>query len=162
MPRSPRTLCAKPRQRSPHLAGPTAVLADDSGLAVDRLEGRPGVRSARYAGDGADDEQNVALVLAQLAALGAGVGRGGQFVCALALVLPAESDGAPRVVQAEGVLAGEVIATPRGSGGFGYDPVFRPAGWQRTLAEVDGAEKDTVSHRAAAVAALRRQLEREA
>jgi XTP/dITP diphosphohydrolase len=143
------------------LGGRTAVLADDSGLAVDALDGRPGVRSARYAGEGARDEENTRLVLTELAALGPGAGRGGQFVCALALVAPA-ADGEPALVVAtEGILSGQLTLEPRGSGGFGYDPVFRPAGWDRTLAEVGGAEKDAVSHRAAAVAALRRRLARE-
>ena len=142
------------------LGGTTAVLADDSGLEVEALAGRPGVRSARYAGEGAGDEENVARVLTELATRGTGVGRGARFVCALALVLPADDGGPPTVVEAEGVLAGELTTAPRGSEGFGYDPVFRPDGWHRTLAEVDGAEKDAVSHRAAAVAALRRQLGR--
>lgn len=143
------------------LGGGTAVLADDSGLAVDALDGRPGVRSARYAGEGARDEENSRLVLAELAALGPEMGRGGQFVCAVAVVVPTSDHEPPLVVTAEGVLPGELTVEPRGSGGFGYDPVFRPEGWDRTLAEVGGAEKDAVSHRAAAVAALRLRLVRE-
>jgi XTP/dITP diphosphohydrolase len=100
-------------------------------------------------------------VLAELAALGPGTGRGGQFVCALALVAPGAGGDSPLVVATEGILSGDLTLEPRGSGGFGYDPVFRPEGWDRTLAEVGGAEKDAVSHRAAAVAALRLRLVRE-
>jgi XTP/dITP diphosphohydrolase len=141
------------------LGGSVAVLADDSGLVVDALDGRPGVRSARYAGEATGDEQNTAKVLAEVAALGPDVTRAGHFVCALALVLPAVDGGSPEVLEAAGALEGELTPVPRGSGGFGYDPIFRPVGWSRTLAEVGGAEKDEVSHRAAAVAALRRRQE---
>jgi XTP/dITP diphosphohydrolase len=135
------------------LEGRTAVLADDSGLEVEALGGRPGVRSARYAGDGADDSANMAKVLADMRGA---TDRRARFVCALALLL---ADG--RELTAEGTLKGEVAPAPRGERGFGYDPVFRPDGWRVTLAEASGEEKDAVSHRGDAVRRLVQALERE-
>lgn len=138
------------------LRGATAVLADDSGIEVAALGGAPGVRSARFAGEEADDERNTALLLERLAPY---PDRSARFVCAVALVLPGTPDS-PEVLEAEGVLEGDVVRAPRGSGGFGYDPVFRPDGWHRTLGEVSAAEKDAASHRSRAVAALVRSLGR--
>jgi XTP/dITP diphosphohydrolase len=135
------------------LGGSSAVLADDSGLEVTALGGRPGVMSARFAGEGARDEDNVSRLLAEL---GDSPRREARFVCSLCLVVPHgwAGEGAGRVVEVEGVLRGEVTIAPRGSAGFGYDPVFQPEGWSLTLAEVSPQEKDQVSHRGAAAQTL--------
>lgn len=125
------------------------ALADDSGLEVDALDGRPGVRSARYAGDDADDTANNAKLLTELAQVPASQ-RTARFVCAAALVTP---DGEEQVVR--GHMEGRVIDAPRGDGGFGYDPLFVSAGEQRTNAELPPEEKDARSHRGAAFRALR-------
>jgi XTP/dITP diphosphohydrolase len=122
-------------------------VADDSGLVVDALGGEPGIRSARYAGAHGDDAANLRLVLER--ARGA-TDRRARFVCVAALVAP---DG--REWTAEGVLEGTVIDTPRGSGGFGYDPIFVPLGADRTTAEMAPEEKDALSHRGLAFRALR-------
>ena len=139
------------------LGGTVAVLADDSGLEVDALEGRPGVRSARFAGEAADDSDNVARLLQELEGSGE---RGAQFVCELVLLAPPAStapisgcDGM-LIVNARGVLRGEIEHEPRGTQGFGYDPVFRPQGWDVTLAEAGAEDKDAVSHRGNAARAL--------
>lgn len=124
------------------------VVADDSGLAVDALNGMPGVLSARWSGHHGDDEANLALVLGQVGDVPDGR-RGAAFVCAAALVVPA---GQEVVVHGEwrGVLARE----PRGTNGFGYDPIFVPDGERRTSAELDPDEKDAASHRGQAMRAL--------
>jgi XTP/dITP diphosphohydrolase len=123
-----------------------AVLADDSGLEVAALGGRPGIRSARFAGDDARDEDNLRKLLAELAGR---VDRSARFVCALCLVLPTAGGdrGAGRSIEVEGVLAGDVTLAPRGDNGFGYDPVFRPRGRSATLAEAAPEDKDSISHR---------------
>lgn len=136
------------------LNGTVAVLADDSGLEVRALGGRPGVLSARYAGDTASDHENVALLLRELEGA---VDRSARFVCELVLLVPGPAvvgGNEPLVVRARGTAEGTVETAPRGTEGFGYDPVFRPLGWVRTLAEVDPATKDLVSHRAAAARVL--------
>lgn len=120
------------------------TLADDTGLEVDALGGEPGVRSSRYANPNASYEDNVALLLARMAGV---VERSARFRTVVALVFP---DGVE--LTAEGELEGTIIDTPRGSGGFGYDPVFQVDG--RTLAEMTLAEKGSLSHRARAVRAL--------
>lgn len=140
----------KARAAAAALGGHVAVLADDSGVAVAALGGLPGVRSARYAGEGAGDGDNNRKLLAALAG---STDRSARYVCAVAVVLPGEE-----VVTAEGELAGSIVLAPRGAGGFGYDPLFRPDGWGMTFAEADGAQKDAVSHRARAVAVVRRRL----
>lgn len=127
--------------------------ADDSGLAVDALNGMPGVFSARWSGRkgpdrGAVDAANLELLLAQIADVPA-ERRGASFVCAAALVTP---DGAEQVV--EGSVTGTLLTAPRGTGGFGYDPIFVPYGHGRTTAEMDPAEKDALSHRGQAFRAL--------
>lgn len=129
------------------------ALADDSGLAVEALDGEPGVRSARYAGEPTDDAANNARLLARLAEVGA-VGPGRRraaFVCAAALVHP---DGTERVV--EGRMEGHVVVAPRGGHGFGYDPLFVADATTdgRTNGELAPAEKDAISHRGAAFRAL--------
>jgi len=149
--------CLKAEAVAAALGGSVAVLADDSGLEVAALGGRPGVMSARFAGEGARDEENVTKLLAELAG---GPDRQARFVCSLCLFLPDSrgSRGAPRLVEVEGVLSGEVTLAPRGNAGFGYDPVFQPAGWSLTLAEALPRDKDRVSHRGAAARALLERL----
>jgi XTP/dITP diphosphohydrolase len=125
-----------------------AAIADDSGIAVDALNGMPGVFSARWAGGHGDDAANLALLLAQISDVPEDH-RGGAFVCAAALALPG---GAEHVV--EGRLPGSIIREPRGTNGFGYDPVFVPEGHTRTTAEMPPEEKNAISHRARAFRAL--------
>jgi XTP/dITP diphosphohydrolase len=140
-------------------------LADDSGLEVDALEGQPGVRSARFAHERATDAENNAALLAALDALdhplhgsGDAVGFRARFRCILALVDPGAIDAEP--VLAEGVCDGAIVPVPRGSSGFGYDPLFVVAGTNRTMAELKPEEKDRVSHRARALTTLVPALER--
>jgi XTP/dITP diphosphohydrolase len=143
------------------------TLADDSGLEVDALDGRPGVRSARFAHERATDAENNAALLTALSARSdpttgptAGAGRDvfrARFRCVLALVDPFTNGGEPRVVA--GVCEGSILHAPRGSGGFGYDPLFVVGAAGRTLAELDAAEKNRLSHRAQAFAALGPVLE---
>lgn len=134
-------------------------LADDSGLEVDALHGAPGVHSARFAHERATDAENNAALLAALDNLVEPADGGlprtyrARFRCALSLIDPYSDDGAPRVV--EGVCEGHVTRTPRGSGGFGYDPLFVVDGLARTMAELTEAEKNKLSHRARAFSALR-------
>jgi XTP/dITP diphosphohydrolase len=124
------------------------AVADDSGLCVDALNAMPGVLSARWAGRHGDDQANLDLVLAQLTDVAA-PDRGAHFACAAALVLP---DGAERVV--EGRLYGRITRAPRGTNGFGYDPVFEPDSSALTTAEMEPAAKDAISHRGRALRAL--------
>lgn len=126
------------------------VLADDSGIEVDALGGRPGVRSARYAGDSASDEQNLALLLAELEGVAVNA-RTARYRCVMVLVQGAD-DPAPLV--ASGTWEGRIALAARGSGGFGYDPAFLPAGDERTAAELPAVEKNAVSHRGLAARAL--------
>ncbi len=137
------------------------TLADDSGLEVDALDGAPGVHSARYAHERATDAENNAHLAAALEAL---EHQGlveptykARFRCVLALVDPYTHDGAARTV--EGVCEGAILRTPRGSGGFGYDPLFLVDGTKSTMAELPPEEKNDVSHRARAVRALRPLLQ---
>ena len=124
------------------------AVADDSGIAVDALNGMPGVLSARWSGRHGDDDANTALLLGQLADV-PDERRGAAFVCAAALVTP---DGAESVLERQ--WRGRVVREPRGSNGFGYDPVFLPDGLELTSAELEPAEKDARSHRGQAFAAL--------
>jgi XTP/dITP diphosphohydrolase len=124
------------------------AVADDSGLTVDALNGMPGVLSARWAGSAASDPNNLRLVLEQTADV-PDERRGAAFVCAAVLVTP---DGTEQVVR--GTVTGTLLRAPRGSNGFGYDPVFRPDGETRTTAEMTPAEKDAISHRGKAFRAL--------
>jgi XTP/dITP diphosphohydrolase len=125
----------------------TAAIADDSGIEAAALGGAPGVRSARFAGENATDEQNLARLLREAPA-----GSGLAYVCAIALVDPAR--GEERVF--EGRCTGTLSAEPRGSGGFGYDPAFVPddLAYGRTMAELAPAEKAAISHRGRAARAL--------
>jgi XTP/dITP diphosphohydrolase len=124
------------------------TVADDSGLAVDALNGMPGVFSARWAGRHGDDKANLDLVLAQLADV-PDEHLGASFVCAAALVLPG---GREHLV--DGRQAGRLLRNPRGEGGFGYDPIFLGEGQDRTNAELPPPEKDAISHRGKALRAL--------
>lgn len=128
------------------------ALADDSGIAVDLLNGMPGVRSARWAGAGATDQQNLDLLIAQLADTDPAE-RTARFVCAMAYCDP---DGTEHVVRA--TMEGRLVSTPVGPNGFGYDPIFVADGQTRTNAELSPAEKDAISHRGKAVRAMLRWL----
>ncbi len=130
------------------------ALADDSGLEVDALGGDPGVRSARYAGEDASDDDNNAKLLAELSGIH-GPNRRARFRCVLALVGP---DG--KELTADGRCEGFVLEQARGAGGFGYDPLFQPEGDTRALAEYSEDEKNAISHRGRAVRRLREMLER--
>ncbi|MGH3186046.1 MAG: RdgB/HAM1 family non-canonical purine NTP pyrophosphatase [Streptosporangiaceae bacterium] len=131
------------------------AVADDSGLCVDALGGMPGVFSARWAGAHGDDKANLVLVLAQVADV-PDIRLGARFVCAAALVVPgsASHGRAPREVVVTGSLEGRLIRVPRGTGGFGYDPIFLPDGFSRTTAEMTAEEKDAISHRGRAFRSL--------
>ena len=124
------------------------AVADDSGLCVDALNGMPGVLSARWAGGHGDDQANLELVLAQVADV-PDARLGARFVCAAALVAP----GAREWV-VTGQVEGRLIRAPRGSGGFGYDPIFLPDGFGQTTAEMTAEAKDAISHRGRAFRAL--------
>jgi XTP/dITP diphosphohydrolase len=130
------------------------AMADDSGIAVDALGGRPGVWSARYAGEHATDEQNVDHLLAELAEVPDGE-RGAGFHCAAVLVLP-DSDTEPLAVEA--VWRGIILRDRKGAGGFGYDPVFLDPSAGKTGAQMTREEKNRVSHRGKAFRALKDRL----
>lgn len=136
------------KAREACLATGFPAIADDSGLRVDALNGMPGVLSARWAGRHGEDLANLELLLAQVGDVPEDR-RGAEFVCAAAFWLP---DGRSAVV--EGLLRGSLTRAPRGSGGFGYDPVLVPVGSDRTTAELTAAEKDAISHRGQAFRAL--------
>ena len=129
------------------------ALADDSGLVVEALNGRPGVFSARYAGDGAGDAANNARLLEECLNI-ATEQRQAAFVCLLAFVTP---DGVERLFS--GTIAGRIISEARGEGGFGYDPLFLVDGFDRSMAELSLAEKNSISHRAQAFRKFREYLE---
>jgi len=126
------------------------ALADDSGLEVDALGGRPGVWSARFAGEGASDGENLRQLLAELEDVPAGY-RQARYQCVIVWVRSV-GDQAPLI--ARGTWEGHIAHTPRGQGGFGYDPVFIPGSERRSAAELSAAEKNAVSHRAQALRAL--------
>ncbi|MGH9168854.1 MAG: RdgB/HAM1 family non-canonical purine NTP pyrophosphatase [Acidimicrobiia bacterium] len=129
-----------------------AALADDSGIEVDALGGGPGPRSARYAGETATDEQNLRALVRAVA----GVPSSGRTARYRAVAVVSWPDGTE--THADGVCEGVLRTKPRGSGGFGYDPIFEPAGWDRTMAELSPEEKDRISHRGRALRALREML----
>ncbi len=141
-----KTFAENARIKALHYAKEHKILcvADDSGLSVEALGGRPGVRSARYAGNQATDEMNIALLLEELhpcpkpwtAA----------FVCAAAAALPGRV-----IAEASGRVDGEIVSAPRGESGFGYDPVFRVKGSPKTMAEHTTEEKNRISHRGQAI-----------
>lgn len=138
-------------QAAVRLTGLPAI-ADDTGLEVDALDGAPGHRAARFAGPGASDAENMSLLLERMRAVPAGR-RTARFRTVCLACFP---KGSERV--GEGVLEGLITEAPRGAGGFGYDPVFEVAELGRTLAELDAAAKNAVSHRGRAATALARLL----
>jgi XTP/dITP diphosphohydrolase len=143
------------KARTVHAATGEPAIGDDSGIVAPALGGRPGVHSARFAGAGATDEQNLGLLISMLASHG---DRSVAYVCAIAYV---DGGGAERVF--EGRCEGTLVSEPRGSGGFGYDPAFVPLdtgpGDERTMAELTPAEKHAISHRGRAARALAAELE---
>ena len=149
---------ALPKARAAAAATGQVAIADDSGIVSAALGGRPGVRSARYAGESASDAENLAKLLREAPA-----GSGLRYVCALAYVDPEPPTAGARERVFHGECRGTLAAAPRGEGGFGYDPAFLPdppregGGGDadgRTMAELSDAEKDAISHRGAAVRAL--------
>jgi XTP/dITP diphosphohydrolase len=139
------------KARVTHRATGEAVVADDSGIGAVGLDGRPGIHSARYGGEGASDEENLEKLLREVAA--AGEERRVFYTCALALI---EEDGSERVFEAR--WEGRLIEEPRGSGGFGYDPAFVPDDTgpedDRTASELSDSEKNEISHRGRAARML--------
>jgi XTP/dITP diphosphohydrolase len=138
------------------------TLADDSGLEVDALDGRPGVRTRRYAGLDATDDQNNQLLLAELGALDLSPDtRTARYQCVLVLAVPS-GDAEPVVAETtRGTLEGRITLEPRGDGGFGYDPLFEPDSepvGARTVGQLTPAEKNEISHRAQAARAMRELL----
>ncbi len=131
------------------------VVADDSGLQVKPLGGAPGIRSARYAGENATDAQNVAKLLHELGRIGNGSDARARFYCALTIA----QSGNP-IATGVGEVHGRIINKPIGDGGFGYDPVFVPDGFEQTFADLAAETKNRISHRARAIAALREHLRR--
>lgn len=131
------------------------VIADDSGLEVHALGGAPGIFSARYSGDGASDAQNVEKLLRELSAISPAPSRRARFRCVLAIAR------AGRLIDTVGgTVEGNIAEEPRGADGFGYDPIFVPAGFDHTFAEMPLELKNQLSHRARAVVALRERLRR--
>jgi XTP/dITP diphosphohydrolase len=133
---------------------PELIIADDSGLEVEALRGAPGIHSARYAGENATDKQNIEKLLGEIAKIGAkGNQRRARFRCVLALARNGRILGT-----FEGNLDGKIIEWPRGSHGFGYDPIFVPKGFDQTLGELPAEVKNRISHRAQAIRALADKL----
>lgn len=143
---------AKARNAARHTGLPS--LADDSGLVVPALKGEPGIYSARYAGEDADDQANMRKLLTTLERQ-PGIGRQAYFYCAMVLVNGAD-DPAPLLATAS--WQGEILHSPLGDGGFGYDPIFRVKGLQLSAAELNSEQKHRVSHRGQALRELVRQL----
>ncbi|MGZ5306145.1 MAG: RdgB/HAM1 family non-canonical purine NTP pyrophosphatase [Actinomycetota bacterium] len=129
------------------------AIADDSGIEVDALGGKPGPRSARFAGEDATDQQNLRALVQAVAGVPSG-GLSARYRCVAAIAWP---NG--REVHAEGVCEGSLVGKPRGAGGFGYDPIFVPVGLDETIAELSAEQKDRISHRGRAFRALREALE---
>lgn len=147
IPETSPTLEGNALQKAQYIKNRTGLdcFADDTGLEVSALGGAPGVRSARYAGDEQDNEANMRLLLRNLEGLS---DRSARFRTVIALIL----DGQTHLF--EGIVDGEIIADRRGSGGFGYDPIFVPDGSSQTFAEMDAAQKNAISHRGRAVEKL--------
>jgi XTP/dITP diphosphohydrolase len=141
----------KARAAAAHTGKPS--LADDSGLAVDALQGAPGILSARWAGEPKSDARNLALVLEQLEGVPHDE-RGASFVCCVAVVFPATAEREADEFTVEAHWRGSLTTAPQGQNGFGYDPIFVPEGFGITSAELDSALKNSMSHRALALAQL--------
>ena len=148
------TFAANAMLKAHYVSGATGLpaVADDSGLCVDALNGMPGILSARWAGKHGDDRANLELLLRQIAHIPR-KRRGASFVCAVAYCEP---NGREFIV--EGSMNGEIIDSPRGENGFGYDPIFVPMGHMVTSAELSSQEKDAISHRGHALKAFVKQL----
>lgn len=129
------------------------VLADDSGLQIDALGGKPGVFSARYAGDMTNDVRNYEKVLEEMKDVEEKK-RTARFVCVLAMTIPGE-----RTIFKEGFCEGKIAQQPIGTNGFGYDPIFIPKGYERTMAQLEDREKNTISHRYHALLQLKKWLD---
>jgi len=151
---SGRTYLENARHKARSVAEATGLpaLADDSGIEVDALGGAPGPRSARFAGEGADDERNLRELLRAIAGV-PGPGRTARYRAVAVIAWPNGEEA-----WAEGVCEGLLRDAPAGEGGFGYDPIFEPAGWDRTMAELSPEEKDRISHRGRALTSLREEL----
>ena len=149
------TFEANARKKARAVAEHTGLVAvaDDSGLAVDVLGGSPGIFSARWAGRHGDDRANLELLLAQLHDV-PDEHRTAAFVCAAALAVPAGASGPAREHVELGRMPGTLLREPVGTGGFGYDPILRPEGQDRSTAQLDAAEKNAISHRGRAFRAL--------
>ena len=128
------------------------TIADDSGLAVDALDGAPGVHSARYAGENASDQDRITKLLNALQEA-SDERRSARFICAVAIAVPLV-----RVEVVRGVCEGRIICAPRGESGFGYDPIFVPVGYDKTFAELGDEIKNRISHRAKALDEARKLL----
>jgi XTP/dITP diphosphohydrolase len=135
-------------------AASLAALADDSGIEVDALDGRPGIYSARFAGEGASDADNLGKLIGEMRDVAPAL-RTARYQCLIAFVRTAD-DAEP--ILARGTWEGSLIGVPRGLGGFGYDPIFVPQGLSRTAAELEPQEKNSLSHRGQALRALVAQL----
>lgn len=148
-----KTFVENARIKALHYAKEHKILciADDSGLSVDALGGRPGVHSARYAGSQATDEQNIEMLLSELASRPRPWNAA--FICVAAAALPGRV-----IAEATGRVEGEIVPTPRGGGGFGYDPVFRVKGSSKTMAEHTVEEKNRISHRGQAIRLIVEEL----
>jgi XTP/dITP diphosphohydrolase len=151
------TFAANALLKARHAAAVASLpaLADDSGIEVDALNGRPGIYSARYAGEGASDQDNLLKMLAEMHDVPESK-RTARYQCVIAFVSTAED---PNPILAKGTWEGTLISHARGLGGFGYDPIFIPSGFYRTAAELDPAEKNSLSHRGQALRALIGQLQ---
>ncbi|MBS1491827.1 MAG: RdgB/HAM1 family non-canonical purine NTP pyrophosphatase [Bacteroidetes bacterium] len=145
LPETTGTIAGNSRQKAEYVFAKygAACFADDSGLEVEALQGAPGVDSAFYAGPQKSYQDNVALLLHNLTGV---TNRSARFITIITFITEAR-----KVWQFEGILKGEITDSPRGVKGFGYDPVFLPAGSARTLAEMELTEKNTISHRAKAM-----------
>lgn len=130
----------------------TAVLADDSGLVIDALDGRPGVYSARYAGAIKSDQANMQKVLAELSEVPL-ENRTARFVCVLAIAIPNEE-----TIVKTGYCEGEIAFSKKGENGFGYDPIFIPVGFMKTMAQLSANEKSEISHRSQAMKHIAERL----
>ncbi len=139
-----------------HAAAITGMpaIADDSGIEVDVLAGAPGIRSARYAGDDADDDRNLRQLLERVAATGV-INPAARFQCLMVFMAHAQD---PTPIIAQGTWQGHLVSAPRGNNGFGYDPIFFVPSHGCTSAELDAVVKNQISHRALAMAALLSQL----
>jgi len=142
---------ARKKARGYAVSAHLPTIAEDSGLEVDALDGAPGVYSARFAGDGAGDEANNCLLMDRLSGV-SGAGRGARFVCCMVY----RHEGIEEVF--EGEIRGRIAEVPRGSTGFGYDPLFIPEGHDRTFAEMPAGEKNAMSHRYNAIMKLAGRL----